>query len=464
MKSKANLSLYSRLWKTLFIAMMSVALIVLTVFSFAFLQISKQETQIHLQNECNTLASFVQQKNELDVLEHTLADGIRLTLIDSQGNVLYDNVGNPSEMENHLNRSEVLQALQQGTGEGFRPSKTLGKTSFYCAKKLDDGSILRVSQELIDVFGVFIYSIPLFIGMFICILLISAFCARKLTRFIMQPLSDFVLASSNQAEGFKTYKELMPLAKQLAHQQTELEEKINQLAGVNEQRRDFTASITHEFKTPLTVIRGAAEILETEDIEQEDRMHFAHRIVDESQRLNSLVDDILTLSRLDSFEKVEDETLTQEFELCDIYASLSDVCTRLENFADQYHVDIHFAGEHAYVYAIPRLLDEMFYNVVSNAIRYNKPSGSVYIDIETRNTQVFVRIKDTGIGIPKEQQEDIFKRFYRVDKSRSKKQGGTGLGLAIVKHIAKLFNIRYTLESEEQKGTTFTFFFERSSL
>lgn len=221
-------------------------------------------------------------------------------------------------------------------------------------------------------------------------------------------------------------------------------------------RREFSANVTHELKTPLTSILGFAEIMKTGLTKPEDMRDFAGRIHDEAGRLLTLIDDILELSRLD------EKKIPSEKEQVDLYYLVEDVINRLKPLADKNEVDLSVHGDHIKVYGYGKILNEMLYNMCDNAIKYNIKGGSVDVKTEKKEGKPIVTVSDTGIGIPAEHLSHIFERFYRVDKSRSKDIGGTGLGLSIVKHGAALHEATIEIESEENKGTTFTLVFPRS--
>ncbi len=368
----------------------------------------------------------------------------RITWIDSDGTVLYDSVSDSSEMENHLEREEIKQALSEGMGTSFRYSSTLLERSLYCAKLLDDGSILRLSivQNTL---------LTLVLGMLqpICIILaitivLSLVLAFRLSENIVKPLNGL-----NLDEPLKNdvYEELTPMLRRIDEQQMQIRRQNDEAEQL---RREFSANVSHELKTPLHTISGCAELMANNMIKPEDMTKFSVQIYNEAQRMISLVEDIIKLSHLD--EGAGDMSR----EDTDIYDISKEVVESLAPQAEKADVTIALKGEHAIVHGIPQLLDGIIYNLCDNAVKYNRKGGNVTVTVEKKDNSVTLSVSDTGIGIPAEHQERIFERFYRVDKSRSKEIGGTGLGLSIVKHAARLHNASINLHSSTGSGTTVT--------
>ena len=223
---------------------------------------------------------------------------------------------------------------------------------------------------------------------------------------------------------------------------------VTEREQAEQMRREFTANVSHELKTPLTSISGMAEIMKDGLVKQEDVRGFAADIYQESQRLIRLVEDILHLSRLDEGGGGLER---QEIDLLDLARAVED---RLQSTAKQHQVELELTGDHAAIQGLPSVVEEMVYNLCDNAIKYNRPGGKASVRVEDGADAVTVTVSDTGIGIPPEDRERVFERFYRVDKSHSKAIGGTGLGLSIVKHGAALHNAQVELDSAPGKGTT----------
>lgn len=488
------------------------------------------------------------------------SEELRITWIDKKGKVLFDNKTDASSMENHLEREEVRQAVENGYGKSSRYSETLTEKSLYSAKKLSDGSVLRLSVSQYSVLTLFLGMLRPVLIIALLAVVLALLLAYRLSKNIVTPLNKLNLDSplSN-----KVYEELSPLLKrmdaqqrQLKHQSEELKRKreefetatenmsegliilnekgvilsINRaaakmlglsedsvgkdifsektsvnlkeptqiaLSGKNKEevfalrdgncqllanpvstdgkvtgaallvldvtekeraeqmRREFTANVSHELKTPLQTISGYAELLANGMVADKDKTAFSEKIYAEAQRMIRLIEDIIKLSNLDE-GAVE---LTRE--TVDLYATAENTVRSLLPAAKKANVTLSLNGENAEIYGIPQLLTAVVYNLCDNAIKYNKDGGTVFVNVKNNAENIVLSVRDTGIGIPKEQQERIFERFYRVDKSHSKEVGGTGLGLSIVKHAAKLHDAKITLESEVGKGTEITVIFPK---
>ncbi len=374
-------------------------------------------------------------------------DTLRVTLIGPEGNVIYDNKAQVSLMENHGERREVQMALKSGVGQDIRESETLGKDTFYYAKKLEDGNILRVSKEARNLLSVLGNAVPLILFI-IAVLVISCMTmAHFLTESLITPVEQMA-NNLDDMDEIETYEELQPFVARIKGQH----EDIVKNARV---RQDFTANVTHELKTPLTSISGYAELIETGMASDADVIKFAKGIHKNSNRLLTLINDIIRLSELDS--GVQEEA----FERVNLY-SLAQTCVDMLQFnAEKHRVKLTLKGQDGFVTGNRQMLEEVVYNLCENAIRYNNENGSVTVNVTNAvsasdGEKTLLIVEDTGIGIPKESQERVFERFYRVDKSRSKSTGGTGLGLAIVKHIVMKHDADIRLESEVGKGTKIT--------
>lgn len=488
------------------------------------------------------------------------SEELRITWIDKNGKVLFDNKTDASSMENHLEREEVRQAVENGYGKSSRYSETLTEKSLYSAKKLSDGSVLRLSVSQYSVLTLFLGMLRPVLIIALLAVVLALLLAYRLSKNIVTPLNKLNLDSplSN-----KVYEELSPLLKrmdaqqrQLKHQSEELKRKreefetatenmsegliilnekgvilsINRaaakmlglsedsvgkdifsektsvnlkeptqiaLSGKNteevfalrdgncqllanpvstdgkvtgaallvldvtekeraeQMRREFTANVSHELKTPLQTISGYAELLANGMVADKDKTAFSEKIYGEAQRMIRLIEDIIKLSNLDE-GAVE---LTRE--TVDLYVTAENTVRSLLPAAKKANVTLSLNGENAEIYGIPQLLTAVVYNLCDNAIKYNKDGGTVFVNVKNNAENIVLSVRDTGIGIPKEQQERIFERFYRVDKSHSKEVGGTGLGLSIVKHAAKLHDAKITLESEVGKGTEITVIFPK---
>ena len=372
------------------------------------------------------------------------ATSARITLLDPKGNVLFDSLEDSAELENHSNRPEFIQAEKSGYAESLRYSETLSKQNFYCAVKLADGDILRVGRTTDSVFSTMLSSSLLLGGLLIVILAVAFVLVRKQTRDLIEPINTLDLEEPLKEVK---YEELRPLLKRVDQQNRQIARQIEELKEAEAVRKEFSANVSHELKTPLTSISGYAEIMKSGIVKPEDMPRFSEKIYNEARRLITLVEDIIKLSHLDE-GKVE-----LEKEDIDLYELTREIISRLAPQASAKKVHMELTGESVIYNGVRQILDEMVYNICENAIKYNKEGGEIRIWVGNTLNGKKIIVTDTGIGIPKNQQERIFERFYRVDKSHSKEIGGTGLGLSIVKHGAILHNAKIHVDSELGKGT-----------
>ena len=481
------------------------------------------------------------------------AEDLRITWIAGNGDVLYDSVSDSDAMENHLQREEIRQALSDGVGQSARYSSTLMKQYLYCAQRLSDGTVLRLSVSHNTIIVLLLGMLQPILIIITVALVLSFLLASQLSKRIVEPMNRLNLDEPLENEG---YDELSPLLRRiysqqqsLKNQQTTLAQKQNELdtivshleegmllldrdcrvipaneatlrlmdvrnrnvaglgllslnrnmelqnavnqalSGVNvtrkttihgrtiqvhaaavgkeqelsgvavvlfditqaeqaeQSRREFTANVSHELKTPLQSISGYSELIQCGMAKPEDIQPFAKRIYDETQRLIRLVEDIINLSQLDEGGSYETRRL-------DLYDTAQEVVRDLQAVAANKQVQLTLEGASAEITGIPELARGIVYNLCDNAIKYNRPGGSVSVTVSGKDKGALLTIKDTGIGIPEEEQDRIFERFYRVDKSRSKEVGGTGLGLSIVKHAALVMGAQIQLESRLGQGTT----------
>ena len=454
-------SLSQRVFATLFI--MAVAVIaVFTVAGTLYLQGNLVDsTHGELREETDVVAAALNQAND----DHVLLDKIelgdtRVTLVADDGTVLYDSDESPADMANHADRPEIAEALADGDGISERSSSTMGETMLYNAVRLDDGSVIRLSKRQEGYISIFFtLLIPLLCLGAVAALLAWAAASRE-AKAIIAPL-ELVDLDHPKRNMENAYQEMVPMLERIENQRQELKRQMRVLADNDRMRREFTANITHELKTPLTAISGYAELIGSGMVASEDdQRDFAMRIYKEAGRLTSLVNDILTLSNLDEAEHSADAAAASVLgtrEPVDLPRMLDSVYQRLEGVAAKQGILLTVSSCPAVVEGVPRLLDELVYNLASNAIRYNKADGSVLLACGLNSDErPYIRVSDTGIGIAEEEREKIFERFYRVDKSRSKARGGTGLGLAIVKHAAVFHNAELNVESELGEGTCIT--------
>lgn len=488
-------------------------------------------------------------------------NNMRVTWIAADGNVLYDSESNADSMDNHSDRTEIKQAVNNGYGESSRYSSTLMRRQLYSAERLEDHTVIRLSSSHLTIPSLILMMIQPILAVTVIALVLALILASRLSKKIVQPLNDLDL---DEPKKNKEYEELQPLLdridyqqKQLKSQSSELRRKreeftaatanlneglillnesglilsINktamerlsisdycigkdillfnhslafqellrkakngehsdmmlQLSGMDYQvnassiitddtvtgiailifdvtekakaekmRREFTANVSHELKTPLHSISGYAELLKNNMVKTEDTAHFYDRIYSEAQRMIALVDDIIGLSRLD------EGTADQKRETVDLFELAKDTVRILQPSAADKGISLTLTGDASPMTGIPSLLNGILYNLTDNAIKYNRESGSVSLKIENNSEEILLTVSDTGIGIPKEDKERIFERFYRVDKSHSKEVGGTGLGLSIVKHAVKAHQAKIELSSVLDGGTTITVTFPKS--
>ena len=454
-------SLSQRVFATLFI--MAVAVIaVFTVAGTLYLQGNLADsTHEELREETDVVAAALNQASDDYVLLDQIELGdTRVTLVADDGTVLYDSDESPADMANHADRPEIAEALADGDGISERSSSTMGETMLYNAVRLDDGSVIRLSKRQEGYISIFFtLLIPLLCLGAVAALLAWAAASRE-AKAIIAPL-ELVDLDHPKRNMENAYQEMVPMLERIENQRQELKRQMRVLADNDRMRREFTANITHELKTPLTAISGYAELIGSGMVASEDdQRDFARRIYKEAGRLTSLVNDILTLSNLDEAEHSADAAAASVLgtrELVDLPRMLDSVYQRLEGVAAKQGVLLTVSSCPAVVEGVPRLLDELVYNLASNAIRYNKADGSVLLACGLNSDErPYIRVSDTGIGIAEEEREKIFERFYRVDKSRSKARGGTGLGLAIVKHAAVFHNAELNVESKLGEGTCIT--------
>ena len=380
------------------------------------------------------------------------ATNSRITLLGKDGKVLFDSIENPSDMENHSNRPEFIEAAKNGYSEMVRYSDTLAKQTFYYAIKLDDDQILRVAKTTDSLLMTMLSSFLLLGGLVCVILVIEIFLVQKQTRKLIEPINQINL---EEPLDHVCYEELRPLLFRLDQQNKQIQKQLEELKNAESVRKEFTANVSHELKTPLMSISGYAELMMNGMVPSDKVQDFSGRIYHESERLSNLVADIIQLSRLD--EK-NGETM---FEPVDIGELGQDVINNLQNRASKKKIELEYRGSSAQIQGVRHVLYEMFYNITDNAIRYTPEGGEVKVFVGRLNGKPYFRVEDNGIGIPESEQQRIFERFYRVDKSHSRETGGTGLGLSIVKHGAVLHHAKILLDSEPGKGTKMEILFNQ---
>ena len=482
-----------RLSTTIFVTVLSFSILVVVVVALAmgvlFHASYEKDAEGKILGAARETASQLDSMSTLEqvaVLRDQLGESVRYTLISPSGDVFYDSTApdqsSASSIGNHADRPEVQSALVTGAGMVTRYSETLKNDTIYAAVRLDSGDVLRLSETRESLFS-FMHSliIPLVIILIVVVIMV-VFFSRLLTRRIMAPLNGF---DADEGLGHTSYLEMDPLLGRIEQQQQQLREQNRELMRAEDMRRAFSANVSHEMKTPLQVIAGYSELLSTGMVPAEDTVKFAGIIHEESQHMYALIDDVLALSRLD--EPVSPDGLSDSI---DLHILAESVAERLRPLAEKHEVSLRVEGQDGQRVLIDGnepLMEQVVTNLVSNAIRYNRPGGEVVVVVDTESApavlkrcdkeagadelrfgprshvahpidfvQAVVRIMDTGVGISPDEQQKIFERFYRVDKSRSKETGGTGLGLAIVKHAVEHHNGSIEVESELGKGSVFS--------
>lgn len=541
--------------KKIFKSIMFVCALVLAVGLAAVMGILYRNFDGQMRKELSKEAAYLEygvEQQGVDYLKNIKDKSARITYIDQDGTVLFDNEADVSEMKNHSDRTEFQKAEKYGAGESSRYSDTLSEKTIYYALRLKDGTVLRVSGTQDSVLALVENLIFPLCGLLCLMLILSGIMASAISKRIVKPINELDLESP---EENRIYEELSPLlskihrqnreiqnqlelAKQqqeefalitenmqeglividkytmilsanssawnlfhmdrvcqgesvycldreeefrhaieqvLSGEHTELVLKLNGsdiqlianpvirdkktegavvlLVNVTEKlereslRREFSANVSHELKTPLTSISGFAEIMQGGLVKNEDIPKFAGRIYKESQRLLQLVEDVIQISQLD------EEKTSYVWEPVDVYQVCKNAFESLREKAKRLNVHLYICGERMKMEAVRTLLEEAIYNVCDNAIKYNRNDGSVSVFLTQTAQEIQIVVKDTGVGIPKEDQDRVFERFYRVDKSHSKEIGGTGLGLSIVKHAVGALKGSVILRSEEGNGT-----------
>ena len=424
----------------------AVAIILTSIFAtFTYYRIFQTEVFGSLRTCAHVLAESIPDENS-DLGDYPVVDeDLRITLIDEEGTVLMDTNADIGGMGNHGERPEIKQAFLEGEGRDVRRSETLERSTFYYAMRLKDGDILRVAKETGSIYSMFFDAIP---SLMLIAVILFAFCAllaHFLTKSFIAPIEKVAKNLDGQVD-VGDYKELTPFL-------VTIQEQHKNIIKSAKMRQDFTANVTHELKTPLTSISGYAELIESGMTGEKETRRFAKEIHRNAKRLIRLINDILQLSELDTRETI------LETEQLNLYGMAAICVEMLKINAEPNQVKLNVKGKSAWIEGNRSMIEELLYNLCSNAIRYNKPNGTVEVSVNKTEEGVLLQVADTGIGIPVKHQERIFERFYRVDKSRSKERGGTGLGLAIVKHIVAEHGAKISLESEEGVGTTISVLF-----
>lgn len=538
----------STFFATLGVLLVTLFMVVGLLYGY-FTQVQKEQ----LQTETALAAQGVSLEGQ-DYFNELKMSNVRITWVDNQGKVLYDNESDAQIMDNHANREEIKEALKDGYGESVRYSKTLTTQSLYSAQRLDNGTVIRLSVTRHSILVLLFRMFQPLVLILVLAFLLSLWLSHSIAKSIVLPLNRLDLDHPLENDA---YEEISPLLRRIARHQKEVTERevvieqrqsefdtiiskikegmilldnncriisINQAAqdilqtdqtclgkdmlqilrnlslnnwlekglqgrkqegilqlddahykvmvrpiqsedkvtglailffDVTDQlqaeqlRREFTANVSHELKTPLHLISGYSEMLASDVVAQKDVPQFAEKIHSESQRMIQLVEDIIKLSHLDESEELAMEPVN-------LYQISEEVLDSLSAKANERHINLHLLGEPAYITGNHALIHSLIYNLCDNAIIYNRDKGDVTVNVTSNKDNIVLTVQDTGVGIAKDEQERIFERFYRVDKSRSKKLGGTGLGLSIVKHAVNQHHADIKVESQLGLGTKMT--------
>ncbi|WP_138337784.1 MULTISPECIES: ATP-binding protein [Streptococcus] len=543
----------STFFATLDVLLVTLFMVVGLLYGY-FTQVQKEQ----LQTETALAAQGVSLEGQ-DYFNELKMSNVRITWVDNQGKVLYDNESDAQTMDNHANREEIKEALKDGYGESVRYSKILTTQSLYSAQRLDNGTVIRLSVTRHSILVLLFRMVQPLALILVLAFFLSLWLSRSIAKSVVEPLNWLDLDHPLENDA---YEEISPLLRRIARHQKEVTERevvieqrqsefdtiiskikegmilldnncriisINQAAqdilqtdrtclgkdmlqiirnlslnnwlekglqgrkqegilqlddshykvmvrpiqsedkvtglallffDVTEQlqaeqlRREFTANVSHELKTPLHLISGYSEMLASDVVAQKDVPQFAEKIHSESQRMIQLVEDIIKLSHLDESEELAMEPIN-------LYQISEEVLESLSAKANERHINLHLLGKPAYITGNHALIHSLIYNLCDNAIIYNRDKGDVTVGITSNEDKIVLTVQDTGVGIAKDEQERIFERFYRVDKSRSKKLGGTGLGLSIVKHAVNQHHADIKVESQLGLGTKMTVTFHK---
>ena len=409
---------------------------------FYVYSLNQMKKEVKQEVEYIVAAIHISGTSYLDEMDAAAVD-TRLTLISEEGEVLYDSQEDEYTFQNHAGREEIREAMENGSGEALRSSETVGKRTYYYAVRLEEGMVLRASKTLDYLIPIVLGALPFMVLTALIMIVLAYFLAKWQTARLIRPINELDLEHPLENS---VYEELTPLLQNMESQNKAKEE-------VADMRKEFSANVSHELKTPLTSISGYAEIMKSGIAKPEDMTRFSEIIYKEASRLIVLIEDIMKLSKLD------EQDVDMEREDVDLFDMCREICNRLAFQAEQKDVHLELTGEKVLYNGVRQILDEMIYNVCENAVKYNVDGGRVKIWVGNTLRGPKIIVEDTGIGIPEDQKERIFERFYRVDKSHSKATGGTGLGLSIVKHGAIYHHAEIHVESTLGKGTRMEIWF-----
>ena len=417
-------------------------------FGFLFFQTVRNQEITAIQSKTSLIADLLNHGNNSVQDDFVIDSDSRITIIAPNGHVLMDSHTDADVLDPRYDRTEFQEALLYGSGEAVRHSTVFDSETYYYAIRLQDGNVLRISRTLNSLGAVFISILPALLAITVLVCVLTHIVARRLTRNIIKPLGEIDFEQLDETLSNNFYEELLPYIKKMNRQKQEITKQITEQQKAETQRREFSANVSHELKTPLTTISALSEMMANGMAKPEDITGFAEKISDQSKRLIAIIDDIIRLSEFDE-HKVEREYIS-----FDVFELAKSVINALDEKATDKKISITLIGNSMQLIANPRLVDELLFNLIENGIKYNKEGGQLTVEVLSEAGFCKLSVSDTGIGIPKEQQKRVFERFYRVDSSRTRKTGGTGLGLSIVKHIVEHHNGKLEMESVEGEGTT----------
>lgn len=434
--------------------LVSFAAVLITTVILSFIAYFQYIHQIEtgIQDEARYMATSLNLHDKQDLDAYKDITVSRITWIDVSGVVIYDSTGEESSMANHKNRKEIKEAIKNGTGQDTRISSTLNKQTYYYAVRLDDGTILRLSRETQTILRQVLGFLPAVAIMLLIVLALDIILSRIITSRIVEPINQIDLLHPKQNQ---TYSELTPLLDRIEQQNIDIQNQIEEIKEAENMRKEFSANVSHELKTPLTTISGYAELMKDGLVKPEDMERFSGTIYKEARRLISMIEDIIKLSRLD------ENQVELEKKDVDLYELIFQIKADLGHKLEKEDVSFHIRGVHTKICGVYQILYEMFFNICENAVKYNHPKGKVVVTIAAMDEKPTIVVEDNGIGIPKDDVERVFERFYRVDKSHSNQKEGSGLGLSIVKHGAKYHHASIEVESELNQGTKITIVFPK---
>ncbi len=450
----------NRIFRGMVISSVLVWVLCTAVIAGYFYSVYSGQSFENMEQDAGIIGQGVENFGEDYLRDLKTDEDLRITWVSADGEVLYDSGADETKMENHLGRPEIAEAMEKGSGSSERMSDTLSEVTRYYAEKLDDGTVIRTAVTEKSVVALTAEIVKTGLYVLVVAVLISVFLAKSISKSIVKPLSEIDLENPDVAS---VYPEVKPLVGRISAQNEILHRQIDELkTDVDRKtreadfRKEFTANVSHELKTPLTSISGFAEIMKNGMVKEDDVPRFAGRIYDEAQRLITLVGDIIKLSQLDEKEV---PAIKERLDLLEICREQADV---LSDAAEKNRVTVKVGGKPVYVNGVRQIVGEMVYNLCDNAVKYNVKGGSVSVEtFLTEDNRPGFKVSDTGIGIPEEDADRVFERFFRVNKSHSKEIGGTGLGLSIVKHAAAFHDAEVALSSRPGEGTTVTVIFPR---